>query len=82
VLARAAEAVAPGGLLLVIAHDATNLAVGHGGPSDPAVLYGPEDVLGDIGGLRVERAERVRRPVATDAGERVAIDALVRARRV
>ncbi len=79
VLRRAADAVAPGGTLLVVAHDATNLADGHGGPQDPALLYTPADVTAAIAGLAVQRAERVRRPVATPAGERTAIDSLVRA---
>lgn len=82
VFARAARAVAPQGTLLVVGHDLSNLAEGHGGPQDPAVLYGPAEVTADIGdGLRVQRAERVRRQVETDAGEVTAIDVLVRARR-
>ena len=82
VLARMARAVAPGGTLLVVAHDLLNLSEGFGGPQDPAVLYGPDDVLGDVGSLLViERAGRVRRPVTTPEGEAIAIDVLVRARR-
>ena len=75
VLGRAAEALAPGGTMLVVAHDLLNLAEGIGGPQEPEVLYTPEDVVGDLSGLEIERAERVRRPV----GEGDAIDALVRA---
>ena len=82
VLARMARAVAPGGTMLVVAHDLSNLSEGYGGPQDPAVLYGPDDVLGDIEAvLTIERAERVRRPVTTPEGEAEAIDVLVRARR-
>ena len=82
VLARMARAVAPGGTLLVVAHDLSNLSEGFGGPQDPAVLYGPDDVLGDVGSLlMIERAGRVRRPVTTPEGEAIAIDVLVRARR-
>ena len=81
VLARAAAAVAPGGVALVVGHADTNATRGFGGPSDPRVLYGPDEVAAALGGLRVERAERVRRPVATAGGPRFAIDALVRARR-
>lgn len=82
VLARAAERVAPGGTFLVVAHDDTNIAEGHGGPQDPAVLYGPDDVVAVLGqGWDVQRAERVRRPVETPSGTAVAIDCLVRARR-
>lgn len=79
----AATALAPGGTMLVVGHDTTNLTAGYGGPQDPAVLFTPDDVVGDLAGTRllVEKAEEVRRAVSTHDGERVAIDALVRARR-
>ena len=48
VLRAAAEAVAPGGTLLVVGHDLENLTSGHGGPQDPAVLYRPTDIVADI----------------------------------
>lgn len=79
VLSRAAAALAPAGTFLLVGHDLTNLADGVGGPSDPSVLYTPEDVVADVPGLEVEKAEKVLRDVV-DA-ERPAIDALVRARR-
>jgi SAM-dependent methyltransferase len=79
VLRRAADAVAPGGVLLVVGHDSDNLTDGYGGPKDAALLFTPADVTGELGGLRVERAERALRPVKTADGERTAIDALVRA---
>jgi SAM-dependent methyltransferase len=79
----AARALALGGTLLVIAHDTTNLANGRGGPRDPAVLYGPDDVLADLAAagveVTVERAEVVERPV--DGADRPALDCLVRVRR-
>ncbi|MHB1444765.1 MAG: hypothetical protein ACYCZV_03770 [Acidimicrobiales bacterium] len=53
----------------------------YGGPQDPAVLYGPDDLVADLDGLVIERAERVTRQVSTEAGERTAIDVLVRVRR-
>jgi SAM-dependent methyltransferase len=81
VLARAADAVAPGGTLLVVGHDLQNLNGGHGGPQDPRVLFTPEDVVAELPGLEVEKAERVLRPVETEDGEAQAIDALIRARR-
>ena len=77
----AAAAVATGGSLLVVGHDITNRCVGWGGPSEAAVLYGPEDVAADLDGLETVKAERVRRPVQTDDGEKIAIDVLVRATR-
>lgn len=81
VLARAAGALAPGGLMLVVGHDLLNLTEGHGGPGDPAVLMTPEAVAGDLGGLVIDRAERVLRPVSTAEGEALAVDTLVRAMR-
>ena len=78
----AAAALAPGGTLVVIGHDSANLVDGHGGPKDAAVLFTPDDVVGAIGDLVVERAETVHRTVALDDGhEATALDAFVRARR-
>jgi SAM-dependent methyltransferase len=78
---RAAETLAPGGVLLVIAHDTRNLAEGTGGPQYAHVLYTARDVAGDLDGmgLTVERATEVLRPV--EGVDRPAIDALLRARR-
>ena len=78
-LSRAAAALAPGGTLLVVGHDASNLLHGTGGPQDPAVLFGPEEIVEELSGLQIERAERVTGTVVTDAGEATAFDALVRA---
>jgi SAM-dependent methyltransferase len=77
ILAAAAAAVAPGGVLLVVGHDSSNPAEGTGGPQDPAILFTPDEVAAELPGLRIDRAERVRRPV----GDAYAIDALVRATR-
>jgi SAM-dependent methyltransferase len=73
--------VSPGGHLLVVGHDAENLTAGVGGPQDPDVLFSAGDVVSAIAGsgLVVERAEQVRRPVATEDGKADALDALVRA---
>jgi SAM-dependent methyltransferase len=79
VLGRAAAALRPGGTLLWVAHDLRNLDGGHGGPRNPDVLSTPEGVAAALEGLDVLRAEVVRRPVRTDAGEAVALDTLVRA---
>lgn len=86
VLARAWSALAPGGVLLVVAHDSANIADGVGGPQDPSVLYTAEDVVADLldvdgGEVVVERAERVERPVPDAPPPGVALDCLVRARR-
>ena len=79
----AAGAVAPGGTFLLVAHDASNIAAGYGGPQDPAVLYAAQDIVTDLDGtgLQIERSDRVQRPVETSEGSRMALDALVRARR-
>ena len=81
-LRTAAVAVAPGGTLLVLGHDTTNLADGHGGPRDASVLYTAEDVVPALGDLVVERAEAVERTVPLEDSEAVAIDAFVRAHRI
>ena len=84
VVRRAADAVAAGGTLLVLGHDRSNIEEGYGGPKDPTILFSPDDIADDLAGieeLHVVRADRVMRPVMTDDGERIAIDALVRAER-
>ncbi len=81
VLAGAATALAPGGTLLVVGHDLTNLTEGAGGPRYPEVLYTPETIAAELRGLRVLRADRVRRPVEHDGRPATAIDTLVRAER-
>jgi SAM-dependent methyltransferase len=84
VLEGAADAVAPGGTLLVVGHDLANLEGGVGGPQDPTVLCRPEDVVADVtpAGLDIQRADTVRRPVMQDDGTtRDALDLLVLATR-
>jgi SAM-dependent methyltransferase len=81
-LGRAAAAVRPGGTLLVLGHDLLNLTEGWGGPTQADVLFTPDDVVAEIGDLRIEKAERVRRTVDDLGAAREAIDALVRATRV
>jgi len=77
----AAASVAPGGTLLVVAHDHDNLTRGFGGPPDDAVLYSVGDVtdVAEANGLIVQRAEQAVRFVETESGVREAIDMLVRA---
>jgi SAM-dependent methyltransferase len=77
VLAMAAEALAPAGTLLLVGHDLLNATEGVGGPSDPSVLYTPDDIVAELPGLEIEKAERVLRDV--EDADRPAIDALVRA---
>jgi len=80
VLGRAGAALAPGGTLLVVGHDLLNLTEGWAGPSDASVLFTPDDVIAELSGLAIERAERVRRPVTDGEGRpQVQVDAVVRA---
>jgi SAM-dependent methyltransferase len=85
VLATAADAIAPGGTLLFVAHDRRNLTDGYGGPQDPTVLYRADEVVAVLdacGGLTITSAGEVLRPVTLDDGRTVdAIDMLVRATR-
>ncbi|TXH44887.1 MAG: class I SAM-dependent methyltransferase [Actinobacteria bacterium] len=79
----AARGVAPGGLLVVVAHDSSNLEQGTGGPQSADVLYTAQDVMADLGAeltnWEVLRAEVVQRPVA--GAPRPALDALAVLRR-
>ena len=84
VMSAAAEAVAPGGTLLVVGHDLANLSSGHGGPQDPDVLYSPADIVADIelAQLTVARAETAVRSLTDAQGQPAeALDALVLAQR-
>jgi len=84
VMRAAAEAVAPGGTLLVVGHDLENLTSGHGGPQNPAFLYRPSDIVADIepSQLVVVRHETAVRSATNAQGQQVdALDALVVARR-
>lgn len=72
----AVRAVAPGGTLLVVGHDRSNLVEGTGGPQDPEVLFTAAEIASELPGLTIERAETVRRPIGD---ERYRIDAVVRA---
>jgi 2-polyprenyl-3-methyl-5-hydroxy-6-metoxy-1,4-benzoquinol methylase len=77
VLAGAVAALAPGGRILVVGHDRTNLTDGTGGPRDPDILYTPDEIVADLPGLSVRRAQPARRPVVTDDGVVDAIDTVV-----
>ena len=85
VLGHAARALAPRGTLIAIGHDRSNITDGYGGPRDPDVLWTVEEIVQGIGAGDVdiigEKAEVVDRRVATDDGERIALDTLVRVAR-
>ncbi|WP_227979231.1 class I SAM-dependent methyltransferase [Nocardia spumae] len=79
-LLAAAERLSPGGTLLVLGHDTTNITDGYGGPQDPAILFTPDDVIADLApaeDVRIDAAQRVLR----ETEGRDAIDALVVATR-
>ncbi len=81
ILRRAAVALRPGGTLFLVGHDLRNHTEGHGGPTDPSLLWTVAEItetLTDLG-LVIERAEEALREV--DGASRPAIDTLVRARR-
>jgi 2-polyprenyl-3-methyl-5-hydroxy-6-metoxy-1,4-benzoquinol methylase len=69
-LRAAAATLAPGGMVLVVGYH-TDQAAREGGFRDPALLFGPDDIVADLEGLRIERAERLE--VGDD------VDAIVRA---
>ena len=50
IVRRAADAVAPGGTLLIVGHDLANLERGVGGPQDPDVLYTADRLRDAIAG--------------------------------
>lgn len=79
VLGKARTALAGGGILVLLGHDLTNMTDGVGGPSDPRILYTPEQIASELSGLEIEKATTVLRDV--DGEERDAIDALIRARK-
>jgi SAM-dependent methyltransferase len=79
ILRRASAALSTGGTLVLLGHDLTNLAEGVGGPSDPRLLFTPDEIAAELPTLDIEKAERVLRDVTGE--ERDAIDALVRARK-
>lgn len=71
--------LAPGGVLLVIAHHMDNLSGGVGGPQDPEVLYTQQDVLADVAlidsAAMIRQAQRVERVVT--GHDRPVLDTLV-----
>ncbi|TFC88787.1 class I SAM-dependent methyltransferase [Cryobacterium sp. TmT2-59] len=66
VLSRAAEWLSPGGHLLVLGHDRTNIGTGAPGPADPGILYTPELLRSAVDPSRIVRCETIRRDLATD----------------
>lgn len=77
VVARCVEALAPGGRLVVIAHDLDNLERGVGGPQDASVLPSVPLLREWAADAQIERAEQVERETPNGT----AIDVLLIARR-
>jgi SAM-dependent methyltransferase len=73
-LGLAAGTLAPGGVFLVVGYDSANVPDGEGGPRDPELLVAPEDIVADLAGLRVERAETIRVGNSFDAVVRAVRD--------
>jgi len=75
---RVCSALAPGGRLVVVAHDLINLTEGYGGPPEPSILFTPDDVLAELPAcMSPVTAGRPHRDVETPEGTRTAIDAVV-----
>ncbi len=69
----AARAVRPGGRLVFVGHDRSNIEHGVGGPPDPAVLPTDEELREELGGtLAIDRCELYRREV--EGADRPALD--------
>lgn len=81
VLEHAAQWLAPGGTVFVIAHDRSNVLDGYGGPPSPEVCYTVDETVAALEGLDIETARVVERVVPTDDGDQVALDTLVLAMR-
>lgn len=83
IIKRAARAVAPGGVFLLVAHDLENLTHGYGGPQHADVLYTAEQVAAALDGeLEIVKACRLERPVAVEGRTETALDCLVLARKI
>ena len=78
---RAAAAVRPGGSLLVVGHDRSNLVDGVGGPQDATVLFTPAEVAAELTGFSVVKSEVIRRGTTESHGPLDAVVHAVRAPR-
>jgi SAM-dependent methyltransferase len=72
-------ALAPAGMVFVIAHHLANLDGGIGGPPSPERLYDEETIAADFPGYRIEENKRVIRHVDKEGMRGDAIDLLFRA---
>lgn len=79
VLSRAAGAVAPGGRLVAVGYGQDASEPTQAGPRDPSRRYDLAVATAAVGPLVVERAELVERTIERAEGNRVAVEAVVRA---
>lgn len=77
--AKAIAALAPGGMVLVVAHHLDNLDHGVGGPPMPEALFTEDDLAADFADLDIERNEKVYRDVERDGVTKTAHDVVLRA---
>ena len=81
VLEHAVTWLNPGGTLLVIAHDRSNVEHGYGGPPSGDVCYTVDETVTALDALEITTAEVAERHVDTADGVRTALDTLVIAQR-
>jgi hypothetical protein len=81
VVEHAATWLNPGGTLLVIAHDRSNVEHGYGGPPSADVCYTVDDTVAALDTLDIATAEVAKPHVDTPDGTKVALDTLVIAQR-
>ena len=86
-LPKVVDFIAPGGTLIYVGHDPTNIDGGVGGPQDPELLSSVDEITGYLKSFSIEDAQVVERNLKQEQGhgtatEGVAMDAFVRAKRV
>jgi SAM-dependent methyltransferase len=79
-------AVRQSGSFIYIAHDPSNITDGVGGPQEPDMVPGIDEILGALGDFRIEVAKVIERPIVNEPGhseqlEGIAFDSLIRATR-
>ena len=80
-LEHAAGWLNPGGRVLVVAHDRSNIEGGYGGPPTPDRCYTVDETVAALAVLEIDTAEVAERHVETEDGTHTALDTLVIARR-
>ncbi|WP_225830454.1 class I SAM-dependent methyltransferase [Streptomyces sp. NK08204] len=67
-LTHAARALAPEGVLVLVGYHPDAVGRGYGGPNRRACAYDPEELRGELVGLRIDRCERVGHPATRSDG--------------